>query len=247
MKRYGLIGYPLGHSFSQEYFSKKFKELNISHSHRYEVFELKSIGGFTQIWDRYPDLEGVNVTIPYKIEVMSFLDKIDVSAASAKAVNVVKRKGDKLIGFNSDVFGFKESLKNWLMGVKLEALIFGSGGSSLAVQAGLRALNIPFKIVSREIKKGDFTYSQLGQDPSIINRYHLLINATPKGMFPNIEEGPPISYKNIGHNHYCFDLIYNPEKTFFIRQGRLHNARTKNGLEMLKLQAEKSWEIWNNK
>ena len=139
MKRYGLIGYPLGHSFSQEYFSKSLEELNISHSHRYEVFELKSIGGFTQIWDRYPDLEGVNVTIPYKIEVMSFLDKIDVSAASVKAVNVVKRKGDKLIGFNSDVFGFKESLKNWLMGVKLEALIFGSGGLSLAVQAGLRA------------------------------------------------------------------------------------------------------------
>ncbi len=245
MKRYGLVGYPLGHSFSQKYFSKKFEELNISHSHRYDVFEIESLSGFTQIWDRYPDLEGVNVTIPYKIEVMSFLDKIDVSAASVKAVNVVKRKGNKLIGFNSDVFGFKESLKTWLMGVELEALIFGSGGSSLAVQAGLRALNIPFKIVSREITRGDFTYSQLSQDPSIINRYHLLINTTPIGMSPNIEDGPPISYESIGHNHYCFDLIYNPENTFFIRQGRLHNARTKNGLEMLILQAEKSWEIWN--
>ena len=245
MKRYGLVGYPLGHSFSQKYFSKKFKELSISHSHRYDIFEIKSLRGFTRIWDRYPDLEGVNVTIPYKIEVMSFLDKLDISAASVKAVNVVKRQGNKLIGFNSDVFGFKESLKTWLMGVEVESLIFGSGGSSLAVQAGLKALNIPFKIVSREIAKGDFTYSQLGRDPSIINRYLLLINATPKGMFPNIEEGPPISYENIGHNHYCFDLIYNPEKTFFIRQGRLHNARTKNGLEMLILQAEKSWEIWN--
>tara|TARA_B100000900_G_C20579316_1_gene716768 strand:+ start:339 stop:1082 length:744 start_codon:yes stop_codon:yes gene_type:complete len=247
MKRYGLVGYPLGHSFSQKYFSKKFKKLNISHSHRYDVFEIESLRGFTQIWDRYPDLEGVNVTIPYKIEVMSFLDKIDVSAASVKAVNVVKRKGNKLIGFNSDVFGFKESLKTWLMGVELEALIFGSGGSSLAVQAGLKDLKIPFKIVSREITKGDFTYSQLGQDPSIINRHHLLVNATPKGMFPNIKEGPPISYQNVGHNHYCFDLIYNPEETFFIRQGRLHKARTKNGLEMLELQAEKSWEIWNKK
>mgnify|MGYP003323577015 FL=1 len=124
MKRYGLVGYPLGHSFSQKYFLKKFKELNISHSHRYDVFEIESLMGFTQIWDRYPDLEGVNVTIPYKIEVMSFLDKIDISAASVKAVNVVKRKGSKLIGFNSDVFGFKESLKTWLMGVELEALIF---------------------------------------------------------------------------------------------------------------------------
>ena len=245
MKRYGLVGYPLGHSFSQKYFSKKFRNLNISHSHRYEVFEIENLSGFTEIWERYPDLEGVNVTIPYKIEIMSFLDEIDASAAGINAVNVIKKKGNKLIGYNSDVFGFKQSLEAWLMGAEVEALIFGSGGSSLAVQAGLKALNVPFKMVSREITKGDLTYSQLHQDSSIIDRYHLLINTTPKGMFPNIEEGPPIPYDGINQNHYCFDLIYNPEETFFMRQARLNNARTKNGLEMLKLQAEKSWEIWN--
>ena len=244
MKRYGLVGYPLGHSFSQKYFLKKFQALNISLSHKYEVFEIKSLNDFTEIWDHYPDLEGVNVTIPYKTEVIPFLDEIDVSAAGVKAVNVIKKKGNKLIGYNSDVFGFKQSLENWLMGAELKALIFGSGGSSLAVQAGLKALNIPFKIVSREIIKGDFTYLQLNQAPSIIDRYHLLINTTPKGMFPNIEEGPPIPYRRIGQNHYCFDLIYNPKETFFMRHGRQNNARTKNGLEMLELQAEKSWEIW---
>ena len=244
MKRYGLVGYPLGHSFSQKYFSKKFEGLNISQSHTYHVFELESLSDFPEIWDRYPDLEGVNVTIPYKIEIMPFLDEIDVSAAGVKAVNVIKKKGNKLIGYNSDVFGFKQSLDTWLMGVEVEALIFGSGGSSLAVQAGLHALNIPFKIVSREATKGDLTYQQLHQDPSIIDRHHLLINTTPKGMSPNIEEGPPIPYDRINQNHYCFDLIYNPEETYFMRQGRQHRARTKNGLEMLELQAEKSWEIW---
>ena len=165
--------------------------------------------------------------------------------SGVKAVNVIKKKGNKLIGYNSDVFGFKQSLDAWLMGVEVEALIFGSGGSSLAVQAGLQALNIPFKIVSREATKGDLTYSQLHQEPSIIDRHYLLINTTPKGMSPNIEEGPPIPYDRINQNHYCFDLIYNPEETFFMRQGRQNKARTKNGLEMLELQAEKSWEIWN--
>ena len=192
MKRYGLVGYPLGHSFSQKYFSKKFEGLNISHSHAYHVFEIESLSDFPEIWDRYPDLEGVNVTIPYKIEILPFLDEIDVSASGVKAVNVIKKKGNKLIGYNSDVFGFKQSLDAWLMGVEVEALIFGSGGSSLAVQAGLQALNIPFKIVSREATKGDLTYSQLHQEPSIIDRHYLLINTTPKGMSPNIEEGPPI-------------------------------------------------------
>ena len=170
MKRYGLVGYPLGHSFSQKYFSEKFEGLNISHSHTYHVFELESLSDFPDIWDCHPDLEGVNVTIPYKIEIMPFLDEIDVSAAGVKAVNVIKKKGNKLIGYNSDVFGFKQSLYAWLMGVEVEALIFGSGGSSLAVQAGLQALNIPFKIVSREATKGDLTYSQLHQEPSIIDR-----------------------------------------------------------------------------
>lgn len=245
MKRYGLVGYPLGHSFSQKYFSEKFEGLNISHSHTYHVFELESLSGFLDIWDRHPDLEGVNITIPYKIEIMPFLDEIDDSAAGVKAVNVIKKKGNKLIGYNSDVFGFKQSLDPWLMGVEVEALIFGSGGSSLAVQAGLQALNIPFKIVSREATKGHLTYLQLHHEPSIIDRHHLLINTTPKGMSPNIEEGPSIPYDRIDQNHYCFDLIYNPEETFFMRQGRQNKARTKNGLEMLKLQAEKSWEIWN--
>ena len=223
----------------------RFEGLNISHSHAYHVFEIESLSDFPEIWDRYPDLEGVNVTIPYKIEILPFLDEIDVSASGVKAVNVIKKKGNKLIGYNSDVFGFKQSLDAWVMGGDGEAWSFGAGGSSLAVQAGLQALNIPFKIVSREAIKGDLTYSQLHQEPSIIDRHYLLINTTPKGMSPNIEEGPPIPYDRIDQNHYCFDLIYNPEETFFMRQGRQNKARTKNGLEMLKLQAEKSWEIWN--
>ena len=188
----------------------------------------------------------MNVTIPHKIEVMSYLDEFDDSVAQINAVNVVRRKGGKLIGYNSDVYGFKASICSWLSAAPSSAIILGSGGSSLAVQSGLRSLGIPYQIVSRWSKKGDLTYDQLNQDPKILKHSQLLINTTPVGMFPAIEKAPQIPYEWLTADHLCFDLIYNPEETLFMKKAKSAGAKVKNGWEMLKLQAEKSWEIWNS-
>ena len=246
MKQYGLIGFPLGHSFSKKYFDQKFEQLGLTATHHYCVYELPSIKDFPALWSKHPQLEGVNVTIPHKIEVMSYLDEFDDSVAQINAVNVVRRKGGKLIGYNSDVYGFKASICSWLSAAPSSAIILGSGGSSLAVQSGLRSLGIPYQIVSRGSKKGDLTYDQLNQDPKTLKHSQLLINTTPVGMFPAIEKAPQIPYEWLTADHLCFDLIYNPEETLFMKKAKSAGAKVKNGWEMLKLQAEKSWEIWNS-
>ena len=244
MRRYGLVGYPLGHSFSKKYFEEKFEKLGLK-SHRYDLFEMEYLKDFPAIWENYPDLEGVNVTVPHKINIMRFLDILDPSAHKVEAVNVVRKKEGKLIGFNSDYAGFKGALESWLEDTSINALVLGSGGSSLAVQSALLDLDIDYEVVSRSKDKGDFLYTKLHKDPSMLGEYKLLINTTPLGMAPKIDDGPPIPYEHITSDHLLFDLVYNPENTFFMKEGEKRGARTTNGVEMLHLQAEKSWEIWN--
>ncbi len=245
MKRYGLVGYPLGHSFSKSFFEEKFEKLGLE-SYRYDLFEVEYLKDFPSIWENYPDLQGVNITIPHKIHIKRFLDQLDASAIKVEAVNVVKKKGNKLVGYNSDYHGFKKSLTGWLENRNISALIFGSGGSSLAVQSALLDLDIDFEVVSRTTEKADMLYTKLIKDPSIMEEHKLLINATPLGMYPNVDDGPPIPYEQITSDHFLYDLVYNPEVTFFMKEGEKKGAKTKNGIEMLELQAEKSWEIWNS-
>ncbi len=245
MKRFGLVGYPLGHSFSKKYFTNKFKKLNLK-NYLYETFELSQLNEFPSLWMRYPDLVGVNVTVPYKENVLKYLDQLDTSAIKVGAANVVKRLNNKLIGYNTDYLAFLISLKKWIGAFKGEALVLGTGGSSKAIQAALDELNIPFNVVSRSIHKGDYTYDQLSENPDIISRFLLIINTTPLGMHPKIDNMPDIPYSNLKKEHHLYDLIYNPDETLFLNEGKENGCRAKNGLEMLELQAEKSWDIWTN-
>ncbi|MFY0689768.1 MAG: shikimate dehydrogenase [Cyclobacteriaceae bacterium] len=246
MKRYGLVGHPLGHSFSKAYFEKKFEKLGLTSTHRYDLYELEYLKDFNAIWDRVPDLEGVNVTIPHKVNIIRFLDQLDPSVHKVEAVNVVRRKNGMLIGYNSDYYGFKISLEKWLPNKDMGALVFGSGGASLAVQAALLDLDIDFEVVSRRADKGDMLYTKLIKDESIMADNKLLINTTPLGQHPDVNDGPPIPYELITGDHFLYDLVYNPKETFFMKQGLKVGAQAKNGLDMLKLQAEKSWQIWNS-
>ena len=244
MNRYGLVGYPLGHSFSKNYFTEKFEKSGIQSSHVYELFELEYLKDFPSIWTRYPDLRGVNVTIPHKINIKNFLDQLDASAHKVGAVNVVKKQGTRLIGHNSDYVGFKKSLERWIGDDKPEALILGSGGASLAVQAGLDDLDISYDLVSRFKDKGDYLYTEFFKDEELFGSYGLIINTTPLGMSPNTDDGPPIPYESFHEGQYVYDLIYNPEKTFLLQEAEKRGAKIKNGEEMLILQAERAWKIW---
>ena len=245
MKRFGLIGFPVGHSFSKKYFSEKFEKLNLK-DHVYDLFEMEFLNEFPSLWMRYPDLQGINVTVPHKEGVVKYLDQLDTSAIKVGAANVVKKQNNKLIGYNTDYMAFRTSLEKWMGPYNGEALILGTGGSSKAIQAGLDELAIPFNVVSRSARNGDYTYDELKENSGIINRFKLIINTTPLGMHPNIDAMADLPYKSIGRNHYLFDLIYNPDETLFLHEGRVNGANVKNGYEMLELQAEKSWEIWNS-
>ncbi|WP_421763222.1 shikimate dehydrogenase family protein [Ekhidna sp.] len=245
MKTFGLIGYPVGHSYSKEYFTKKFRKLDLK-DHSYELFEMEFLNEFPALWLKHRDLHGVNVTVPHKEKVTKYLDSLDTSAIKVGAANVIYKKVGKLIGFNTDYMAFRESLKNWIKNYKGEALILGSGGASKAVQAGLADLNIPYNQVSRSVKGGDYTYDQIKANPLIMERFKLIINTTPLGMFPNNETYPDLPYNKISKGSYFYDLIYNPIQTEFLKFGEKYAAKTKNGMEMLELQAEQSWEIWNS-
>ncbi len=243
---YGLIGYPLSHSFSKKYFEDKFLEQGLS-EHRYELFELKNISELNGLLEEQPDLVGLNVTIPYKEVIIPLLDHIDESAKKVGAVNVIKIEEKTLTGYNSDYFGFENSLLKWLPQNinKLTSLIFGTGGASKAVEAVLIANKIPYKLVSRTKNNNTITYKELRASP-IATDSKLLINTTPLGMSPTVDAYPDIDYSQISKNHFVFDLIYNPQETRFLKKARSQGAQIKNGLEMLQLQAEKSWEIWTS-
>ena len=250
MKLYGLIGYPLSHSFSQAYFRKKFKNegyLNCD----YLNFPIKDISEITDIIEEYPKLKGFNVTIPYKEHIIRFLDDIDPVADEIAAVNTVKivREDNKktlLKGYNTDVYGFGQSLRPLLLKKHKHALILGTGGASKAVAFVLKSLDIDYKFVSRNPQSGlSVHYREF--DKTLILKHTLIINTTPIGMFPDIELFPDIPFEYINKSHLLYDLIYNPLKTKFLEKGEIHGARINNGYKMLELQAEKAWDIFNQK
>ena len=244
MKRYGLIGYPLGHSFSKKYFTQKFDNEGITNC-RYDLFPLlhgMEIQSFLK--DNIQNLSGFNVTIPYKQTIFTFLNKISDEAKAIGAVNCVKIERDKtLTGYNTDAFGFEQSLTSFLPHTNFKALVFGTGGSSKAVTFILKKLKIDFTAVSRTKKKGCLTYEQLS--PDLLSTHRLLINTTPLGMSPDEKSCPNLPYHCLTTEHFLYDLVYNPAETLFLEQGRRRGSHTKNGLQMLYQQAEKNWEIWN--
>ena len=246
MIKFGLIGYPLVHSFSKKYFNEKFDNENIKNV-SYQNYELKNINELKSLIKRNSDLRGLNVTIPYKEKVIKYLDKIDEKYLNIGAVNVIKIIDNKLFGINTDYEAFKITLKEWLdNSFNSKALILGTGGSSKSVSLALKELNIDHNFVSRNKRKNVFSYEEL-LDIKIFSNYKLIINTTPLGMYPKINLLPNIPYRLITKNYYLYDLVYNPETTKFLEKGKRKGAKIKNGLEMLHLQAELSWNYWNQK
>jgi len=242
MKTYGLIGRNISYSFSKAFFSKKFEVEKIDAE--YLNFDLASIDQIHNILKETPNLSGLNVTIPYKEDIIPFLSNLDPIAKEIGAVNTVKIENNgSLTGFNTDYFGFQESLKPHLQKNHKKALILGTGGASKAIAFALRKLNIAYTFVSRSPEADQLNYEQLNKE--IINEYLLIINCTPLGTFPNIEDFPPIPVEFLTANHLIYDLIYNPSITQLMKLGLNAEAKVINGEKMLQLQAEKAWEIWN--
>ncbi len=246
-RTFGLIGYPLGHSFSQDFFNRKFESEKIDA--RYINFELPAIEMLTEVVAANPDLAGVNVTIPYKQQVIEYLDAIDPEAKAIGAVNVVKifRQPDGSLsfkGYNSDSIGFADSIRPLLDPERhRRALILGSGGASKAVAHALRGLGVEPQVVSRTAREDVITYADL--TPEVMASHTVIVNTTPLGMYPNVDTCPDIPYDLLTPDHICYDLLYNPGTTLFMRRAAAQGAVTKNGLEMLLLQAFVSWNIWN--
>ena len=243
MRKFGLIGYPLGHSFSGKYFRDKFQRECITDC-EYVNFELAAISALPDIL-KDPELSGLNVTIPYKESVIPFLHKKDPVVVAIGACNCVRIKEGILTGYNTDVLGFEESLSPKLTERDNRALILGTGGSSKAIAWVLKKRGITFKFVTRNKTGVENQLSYEDLDRVLIGTYPLIINTTPLGMFPDTGLCPPIPYEGVGSSHYFFDLVYNPAKTLFLEKGEAAGARIKNGADMLVIQAEASWEIWN--
>ena len=245
-KKFGLIGSTVSHSFSKTYFDEKFFREGLRDYH-YELDSLPTVDDLKTLLADNPELVGLNVTIPYKEQVLKFLSEIDEDAKKIGAVNVIKITDGKLKGFNTDSDAFYETLEKWFPRTeKSKALVLGTGGSSKAVQQALKKLNISFETVSREAGKATHTYESLEKDSKIISEANLIINTTPLGMSPNTNNFPPIDYELLTPNHYVYDLIYNPARTLFVQKAEMRGSHIKNGLEMLHVQAEKAWAIWNN-
>ncbi|MCD8297013.1 MAG: shikimate dehydrogenase [Prevotella sp.] len=247
MDKYGLIGFPLGHSFSKNYFNEKFK--NESIDAEYINFEISSIELLPEVLASNPELKGLNVTIPYKEKVISYLDVVSPEARAIGAVNVIrvehKRNEIKLKGYNSDVIGFTKSIQPMLERFHKKALVLGTGGASKAVSYGLRSLGLETVSVSRFERPGTIQYERI--TPDVVKEYNVIVNCTPVGMYPNIDECPKLPYDAIDNKNILYDVIYNPDKTLFMKKGLEHGATVKNGLEMLLLQAFANWKIWSNK
>ena len=243
MKNFGLLGKNIDYSFSRGYFKDKFETNKLDCT--YNNFDLEAIEDFESLKTTETQLSGLNVTIPYKQVVIPYLDAIDSEAQEIGAVNTIKIENGKLTGYNTDHFGFENSLKPHLKSHHKRALILGTGGASKAVAFALKKLDIHFEYVSRTPSSGvKYSYESLAIEG--IENYQIIINCTPLGTFPDVHKCPTIPYEHITSNHLLFDLIYNPEETLFLKHGKAKNATTLNGLEMLRLQAEKSWEIWNS-
>ena len=262
MKIYGLIGYPLSHSFSKKYFTAKFAHEHIE-GHAYELFPLEHIDELPALLAKHPTLNGLNVTVPHKKDVMKYLDWIDHEAREVGAVNCIhihsespieaafsgelgiKGHNFRLEGYNTDIYGFEESLKPLLKSAHKKALILGNGGAANAVKYVLTKLNIPYQIVTRREEQDSILFNNLTHQH--IAGHKLIINTTPLGTAPKVDECPPIPYEAITHDHLLYDLVYNPKQTLFLTKGLEKGAAIKNGYEMLELQAERSWKIWNAK
>jgi shikimate dehydrogenase len=243
---YGLIGYPLGHSFSQSYFNEKFSREGLS-GHYYQAFPLESVSLFPELLETYPNLRGLNVTIPYKEQIIPYLDDIEEGAAQIGAVNVIRCTAGICKGYNSDVHGFEEDLGEFLAGHRREigaALVLGLGGAAKAVVYVLKKWNIPYQTVSRTAGKSDLLFEEL--QAGHIHRSQLIINTTPLGMAPAHDTLPIIPYDYLTPAHFLYDLVYNPSTTLFMEKGLQRGARVRNGLGMLHKQALKAWEFWNS-
>ena len=243
MREFGLIGRNISYSFSEGYFTKKFKELGITDS-KYSTFDLSDISELKELLISKPNLSGFNITIPYKQDVLAFLDELDESAKSIKAVNTVKISEGKLIGYNTDTFGFRTSIKPFFEPQHRKALILGTGGAAKAIAFVLEQLGVDYFYVSRNPKtEKEVSYSDL--TPEAITNFPFIINCSPIGTFPNINDCPNIPYDGITSSHLLYDLVYNPEETLFLKKGKDRGATTVNGLSMLHHQAEEAWRIWN--
>jgi len=238
---YGLIGYPLAHSFSPAYFKKKFADQNIDAT--YEAFTIEDISGFPDLLNANPNLQGLNVTIPHKETVIFYLDELDSTAFEIGAVNTITLKNGIKKGYNTDATGFEQSLIPLLQSQHTHALILGTGGSSKAVAYVLKQLGIAYRFVSRKEQPGCLTYPELTAE--IIAQHKLIVNTTSLGLYPYIDGAPSIPYENLTAHHLLYDVIYNPEETKFLSLGKERGAAIKNGFEMLQLQAEASWNIWS--
>lgn len=243
MKTYGLIGFPLTHSFSQQYFTEKFQREGITDC-TYEVYPIQSVNALNDLIKSTPNLSGLNVTIPYKQSILHHLNSVKEIPFGLKACNCIKIKEGKTYGYNTDITGFEKSLLPYLKQYHNKALILGNGGAAEAVKFVFDKLNISYKIVSRKIHDGsELTYGDLNK--AIIEENKLIVNTTPLGTFPNIDDCPEIPYQFLTPQHFLYDLVYNPEKTLFLQKGEACGTSIKNGYEMLILQAEESWRIWN--
>ena len=241
MDKYGIIGFPLGHSFSKGFFTEKFAREGIDA--QYLNFEIPDATMLKDILRENPELRGLNVTLPHKQAVIPLLDELSDEAREIGAVNVIRVREGKLKGFNSDIIGFTESIKPLLQPHHTKALILGTGGASRAIRVGLSRLGIEWTYVTRSPREGMFAYSDL--TPEVIKEYSVIVNCSPVGMFPKVDQAPAIPYELLTQKHLLFDLVYNPEDTLFMKKGREQGAIVKNGLEMLHLQAIASWEFWN--
>jgi shikimate dehydrogenase len=262
MKHYGLIGYPLSHSFSKKFFTEKFEKEHITDV-KYDLFPIEHISELPGILKANPHLCGLNVTVPHKISVLKYLDWVQHDAKSAGAVNCIRIMAEspveaafsgeigikghdfRLEGYNTDIYGFEQSLKPLLKDHHDQALVLGDGGAAKAVKCVLESLGINFRVVTRKAHPGNLLFSDL--TARHIKQHQIIINTTPLGMLPHVDECPPIPYEAITDDHLLYDLIYNPEKTLFLQKGEEMGAAIKNGYEMLILQAEQSWEIWTSK
>lgn len=248
MKKFGLIGYPLSHSFSKKYFTAKFEREGLQDC-QYNLYEIPDVAELKQVLSSNPELVGLNVTIPYKLQVIPFMDELDPACEAIGAVNTIKIRNGKLSGYNTDYYGFKSSLESWLGADRPKALVLGTGGASKAVVQALLDLEIPYLRVSRTQEGPEdpllVTYEDLHKHTALLQSYPLIINTTPLGTYPNTERMPDIPLNQINSRHLLYDLVYNPENTALMHAMAEMGAKVKNGLEMLHLQAEASWEIWN--
>lgn len=249
MRQFGLIGYPLSHSFSQGFFAKKFLHENIQDVN-YANFPLASISELNALFQQHPTLEGLNITIPYKKEVIPFIQYPSSVVQKINACNCIRKFKNEWYGYNTDVIGFEKSLLPLLKPHHTQALILGTGGAAAAVEYVLQKLGIAYQLVSRTNKKEAsifnapvINYIELNSD--MLKAHTLIINTSPIGMYPNVNEAPAIAYEGIGAQHYLYDLVYNPAATLFLSKGKEKGAAIKNGLDMLHIQAEESWAIWN--